>query len=147
MLETYLVSFGVAVMPICVADWEVVQNLTPGGILGGAAAMALIDDDQVEEVRRELAEQLLPLLGTSDGLVEPEVDLVRGIDPSLLVERRGQVNLGAVLAFDGLGACAELGHRGAEGPEVVDHRLIDEDVAVGEEQDAFLAAGLPQAAR
>ena len=30
------------------------------------------------------------------------------------------------------------------GPEIVDHRLVDQDVAVGEEEDAFLAPGLPQ---
>ena len=50
----------------------------------------------------------------------------------------------AVVALDGLGASAELRHRGAERPEVVDHRLVDEDVAVGQEQDALLAPGLPQ---
>ena len=33
---------------------------------------------------------------------------------------------------------------GTEGPEVVDHRLVDEHVAVGQEQDALLPAGLPQ---
>ena len=31
------------------------------------------------------------------------------------------------------------------GPEIIDHRLIDEDVAVGKKEDAFLAPGLPQA--
>ncbi len=33
---------------------------------------------------------------------------------------------------------------GAERAEVVHHRLVDQDVAVGEEEDALLAAGLPQ---
>ena len=33
---------------------EVLEDLPPGRVLGGAAAVALVDDDQVEEVRREL---------------------------------------------------------------------------------------------
>ena len=47
-------------------------------------------------------------------------------------------------ALDGLGARAELGHCRAEGAEIVDHRLIDKDVAVGKEEDALLAPGFPQ---
>ena len=123
---------------------EVVEDFAPGGILGGAAAVAFVDDDQVEEAGRELAVELLPLLRAGDGLIEAQVDLVGGVDAALLVERRWQFDLGAVVALDGLGAGAELGHRRAEGPEVVDHRLVDQDVAVGEEEDALLAAGLPQ---
>ena len=123
---------------------EVFEDLAPGGILGGAAAVALVDDDEVEEAGRELAEELLALLRAGDRLIEAEVDLVGGVDAALLVERRGEFDFGAVLALDGLRAGAELRHGGAEGPEVVDHGLVDEDVAVGEEEDALLASGLPQ---
>ena len=126
------------------ARGEVVEDLAPGGILGGAAAVALVDDDEVEEAGRELAEELLAFLRAGDGLIEAEVDLVGGVDAALLVERGGEFDFGAVLALDGLGAGAELGHGRAEGAEVVDHGLVDEDVAVGEEEDALLAAGLPQ---
>ena len=52
--------------------------------------------------------------------------------------------LRAVVALDGLGVGRELRHRRAERAEVVDHRLVDQHVAVGEEQDALLAARLPQ---
>ena len=76
---------------------EVLEDLAPGGILGGAAAVALVDDDQVEEAGRELAEELLALLRAGDRLVEAEVDLVGGVDAALLVEGRGQLDLGAVL--------------------------------------------------
>src|SRR4051812_14443058 len=38
--------------------------------------MALVNHDQVEEAGRELAEQLLPLLRSGDGLIEAEIDLV-----------------------------------------------------------------------
>ena len=124
---------------------EIFENLSPGGILGGAAAVALVDDDQVKKAGRELPEELLALLRPGDGLVEAQIDLVGGVDAALLVERRGEFDLGAVFALDGLRARAEFGHRRAEGAEIVDHRLVDEDVAVGKEQDAFLAAGLPQA--
>ena len=67
---------------------EVIKNLAPGGVLGGAAAVALIDDDQVEKARRELAEQLLAFLWAGDGLVQAEVDLVGGVDAALLVDGR-----------------------------------------------------------
>ena len=123
---------------------KVVEDLAPGGILGGAAAVAFVDDDEVEEAGRELAEELLPLLRAGDGLVEAEIDLVGGVDAALLVEGGGEFDLGAVGALDGLGAGAELGHGRAEGAEVVDHGLVDEDVAVGEKEDAFLPPGLPE---
>ena len=59
---------------------EVFEDLAPGGIFGRAAAMALVDDDEVEEVRRELAEELLAFFRAGDGLVEAEIDLVGGVD-------------------------------------------------------------------
>ena len=49
---------------------EVVEHLAPGGVVGGAAAVALVDDDQVEEVGRELLVDVLLFLGAGDGLVE-----------------------------------------------------------------------------
>ncbi|SDM11847.1 hypothetical protein SAMN05428957_102411 [Oryzisolibacter propanilivorax] len=39
---------------------------------------------------------------------------------------------------------AELGHGALERTKVVDHGLVDEDVAVGQEQDALPGAALPQ---
>ena len=144
MLETYSVSFGVAVRPICVAPEKYVEDFPPGRILGRAAAMALVDHDQVEEAGRELAEQLLPLLRAGDRLIEAEIDLEGGVDPPLLVERERQVDRRAVLPLDGLGVGRQLRHRRAERAEVVHHRLVDQHVAVGEEQDALLAARLPQ---
>jgi len=124
---------------------EVLEDLAPGGVGGGAAAVALVYDDEVEEARGELAEQLLALLGAGDGLVEAEIDLVGGVDPALAVQRSWEVDRLAVGALNGLRLCAELGHGRAERPEIVDHGLVDEDVAVGQEQDALAGAGLPQA--
>ena len=63
----------------------------------------------------------------------------------LLVDGGRQLHFGAVLALDGLRAGAELCHGGAEGAEVVHHGLVDQDIAVGEEKNAFLAPGFPQA--
>ena len=62
----------------------------------------------------------------------------------LLVDRGGDLNFAAVLSLDGLRAGAQLRHRRAERTEVVDHRLVDEDVAIGEEEDPFSPPGLPQ---
>jgi hypothetical protein len=121
------------------------EDFPPCRILGRTAAMAFIDHDQVEESGRKLAIELLSLLRPGDGLIEPEIDLEGGADPPLLVERQRQVFLGAVLPLDGLGVGGELRHCRAERAEIVQHRLVDQHVAVGEEQDALLAGRLPQA--
>ena len=102
---------------------EVVEHRPPGGILGGAAAVAFVDDDEVEEIRAELAVDVPFFLGAGDGLVEREVDLVGLVDRAVL----------------------DLGHRAGEGLEVVALGLVDEDVAVGEEEDAAVGVRLPEA--
>ncbi len=63
---------------------------------------------------------------------------VRRVDaPVFLLDGDRQFDLGAVFALDGFRVRAQLRHRGAERAEVVDHRLVNEHVAVGEEKDAF----------
>jgi hypothetical protein len=47
------------------------QDLAPGRVFACAAAMALVDDDQVEEAGGELAVELLPLFRSRDRLIEP----------------------------------------------------------------------------
>lgn len=121
---------------------EVVEDLAPSRVRGRAAAVAFVDDDEVEEARRELAKQLLVLLRSRDGLVEAEIDLVGRVDAALLVEPERKVDRCPVLPLDGLGLHRQLRHLAREGPEVVDHRLVDENVAIGQEEDAFLATGL-----
>jgi hypothetical protein len=65
--------------------------------------MALVDDDQIEEAGRELAEQLLTLLGAGDCLIETKVYFVSRVDSALLVDGGSQVDGAAVVALDGLG--------------------------------------------
>ena len=55
---------------------EVVEDLAPRAVLARAAPVALVDDDEVEEVGAELLVDVLLLLGAADRLVEGEVDLV-----------------------------------------------------------------------
>ena len=126
---------------------EIIQDLPPGGILRRAAAVAFVDHDEVEEIRRKLAVELLAFLRAGDGLIERKVDLVGGIDaPMFLIHGdRDQLDFGAVFALDGLRAGAELCHGGAEGTEVVHHGLVDQDIAIGEEKNALSLPGLPQA--
>ena len=69
-----------AVRPICVAPEKVVENLPPGGIFRRAAAMTFVDDDEIEEVGREFAEEFLAFLRAGDGLIEAEINLVGGVD-------------------------------------------------------------------
>ena len=67
---------------------EVFENLAPGGIVGGAATMTLVDDDQVKKARREFPEELLAFLRPGDGLIEAEIDLVGGVDAALSCRAR-----------------------------------------------------------
>jgi hypothetical protein len=106
--------------------------------------MALVDDDQIEEVRRQLAEQLFAILWSRDGLVEPEIHLVRRVNPPLPVDGDWQLHAGSVFALDHLRLGAQLGHRGPKRAEVVHHRLVHQHVAVGEVQNPLLPASLPQ---
>src|SRR5215468_8526961 len=48
---------------------KIVKNFPPGGILSSAAAMTLIDHDQIEKAGGELAKELLPLFWSRDGLI------------------------------------------------------------------------------
>lgn len=108
--------------------------------------MAFVDHDEIEEFRREFPEELLGFLRTRDGLIEPKIDLVRRVDPPMfLVHGSRQVNQIPVFTLDGLGTRAELGHGLPKGTKVIDHGLIDQDIAISEVEDAFLALGLPQA--
>ena len=101
---------------------EVFENLAPGRVGGGAAAMALVDDDQIEEVGAELLVDVSLFFGAGHRLIEREVDLIGLVGLPLL----------------------DLGHGRAERLEVVGHGLIDQDVAVGQKQDALLRLGLPK---
>ncbi len=56
---------------------EIIEDLPPGGVFRGAAAVTLIDDDEIEELARQLAKDFLALLGARDRLIERKVDLVR----------------------------------------------------------------------
>ena len=69
---------------------EVVEDFPPGGILRRAAAMTFVDDDEVEEVGREFAEELLAFLRAGDGLIEAEVDFVGGVDAAMLLVDGGR---------------------------------------------------------
>lgn len=81
--------------------------------------------------------------GAGDGLIEPEVDFVRLVDLAFGVDGDGGANGAAIGLFDRLGLGAEFGHDPAEGAEVVDHRLVDQDVAIGEEEDPFFEPRFP----
>ena len=80
------------------------------------------DDDEVEEIGRKLAIDLLPFLLARDRLVEREVDLV--VLPDL--------------------AIGHLVHHLAKRGEVLLHGLIDKDVAIRQKEDALARLGLPQ---
>ena len=79
--------------------------------------MAFVDDDQVEEIRRERFEEAGPALILGERLIDREIHLAA---------------LDHLAAFD-------LVPRIAEGGEDSVLRMVDQDVAVGEVQDARAA--------
>ena len=82
MFETYFVSFGVAVIPSWTAESKYSRISRHCRVFPGAAPVALVDHDEVEEVRGELVVDRLVVLVTHDRLVEREVDLVGRVDPA-----------------------------------------------------------------
>src|ERR1019366_1938416 len=63
---------------------EVFENLAPVAVFLGAAAVALINDDQVEEIGLELLVKPEPALVFGDGLVGGEIKLAtEDRDPAL----------------------------------------------------------------
>ena len=102
---------------------EIFQDLAPVALVAGAAAVALVHDDEVEEVSRELSVQARPPLVPRDRLVGREIHLAA-------LDR---------LAFD-------LPARIPEWREDLVLRVVDEDIAVGEIQNArpaMLARAVP----
>src|SRR3989338_3187051 len=84
--------------------------------------MAFVDDDHVEKTARDMLENLVFFVRAGDGLIQAEVNFV------------GWVNL-AILDFR---------HDRAEGLEVVDQRLVDENVSVCQKQDSLDLTSFPQ---
>jgi len=62
---------------------EVVEHLTPSRVICCTATMTLVDHHQVEEVCRELPEDLLPFFAPGHSLVQRQVDLVILLDLSV----------------------------------------------------------------
>jgi hypothetical protein len=85
--------------------------------------VAFIDNDQVEEIGRELLVDLFPFLLAGDCLIQGKVDLVVLLDLAI----------------------GDFVHDLAKRSEVLLHGLVDQDVAVGQKQDAFFGLGLPHA--
>src|SRR5262249_42508783 len=144
MLETYLVSFGVAVSPICVAEEKYSRISRQAESSAALPRWHSSITIRVEEAGGALAGQLLPLLRAGDRLIEAGIDLVSGVNAALPIDGGGEVDGLPVLALDSVSAGRKLRHCRAERPEVVHHRLIDQHVAIGEKQDAFFTARLPQ---
>jgi hypothetical protein len=111
--------------------------------------VALVHDDQGEEIGLELAVDVLVVLVSAHRLVEGKVDFVGVVDllpPARPGARIGdligvahrQIDLYGVRLLQALLVQGELGHRPLEGFEVVDHRLVDQDVPVRQVEDALL---------
>ena len=90
---------------------EVIEYRAPVAVVAAGAAMAFVDDDQIEEVRPVLAEHVF--VGGGQRLIDAEVHV-----PALAHVAPGDLVAGIAKRREHLG-----------------HRVIDQDVAVGQEQD------------
>ena len=110
--------------------------------------MTFVNNDQIKEARAEFFKNFLAFLWTGDGLVQPQVNLIRGVDAAFVVgapiHSQRQLNLAPVCTFYGFGIDTELGHGAAKRAKVIDHGLVNQDVAVGEKQNTLLLPRLPQ---
>ena len=93
---------------------EILQHFAPSGILLSASSMTLIYDDQVKEIGVKLQIRLLSVIFVRD---------------ELLIKRHVQL-IGRIEFFS-----LDLGHDLLEGLEILRHRLVDEDIAVGKVED------------
>ena len=91
---------------------EPLQDFPPVAVVAGAAAVALVHDDQIEEVPRILAVQAGAILIAGDGLVDGEIHLAALDRP----------------------APGYLLPRVPERAEVPGHGIVHQDVPVGQEQ-------------
>lgn len=110
-----------------VRRFEVLEDLTPVALVTRASAVALINDDEVEEVGRKAFVQAWSAFVFCDRLVDCEVHLSALADaPTLNLE-----------------ACI------TEGRERLVLRIVDEDIAIGKKEDArfaVLAGAVPPSA-
>jgi hypothetical protein len=81
------------------------REVVPGGIFIGAAAMALVHDDEIKKIGGELAVNLFPFLLARDGLIKTQVNLVNFFDLAI----------------------GDLVHVLTEGGEVLLNGLVNED--------------------
>ncbi len=102
-----------------VSQLEVVEDFAPVALVFGAAAVAFVDDDQVEEVGRVLAVEAGAALVAGEGLVGGEVEFAPVVDHAPL----------------------DLPARVAEGGEGLVFRVVHENVAVGEVEDLRATRG------
>ena len=87
---------------------EIFENFTPGGIVFGAATVALVDNDQIKKITRDGFEDFVFFIGAGECLVQAEINLV------------GRVYF----------AVFDFGHDRAKGLEVIHQGLVGKDVAV-----------------
>jgi hypothetical protein len=106
---------------------EILQNFAPVAFIAGAAAVTLVHDDEIEEVLRVVAVEAGAPFVLGDGLINREVHLA---------------------ALDGLPVY--LVARLSEGRKRLILRVVDEDIAIGQVENAraaMLACPVPQGIR
>ena len=85
--------------------------------------MAFVDNYDVEEIARDTLENLVFFIGTGDGLIQSQIHFIGRVDFAV---------------FD-------FCHDRAEGLEIIDEGLVDEDVSIRQKEYTLDHAGLPKA--
>src|SRR5690606_24027821 len=98
--------------------FKIIQNLSPGTVFRGTATVALVDDDQIEEVWTKFAVRVLVFIVVCQSLIQRQIDLVGFVDLLLFDDRH--------LVF--------------EMTEIATPGLVDQGITVGQKQDALLGS-------
>src|SRR5205823_4393899 len=112
-------SEGCGGHPELIRRLEVVENLSPGALVLGTPPVALIDDDQVKEVRGILLVQTWPSFVLGDRLIDREVDVSPIVDDAILDLEAGFIKRSKVLVLG----------------------VVDEDIPIGKIENFRTAVG------
>ena len=120
---------------------KVIENSPPGGIIGCAAAVALVYHHQIKKIGTEIFVRIFNAIGIGEALVQAQKDFIRfvaAVNTALFAGNETLITIHIHHLF------LNDGHLVAEVFEVAPAGLVDQRSAIGQEKDSFFHTRLPQ---